>query len=343
MLKVSVIIPVYNVEAYLKRCLDSVCNQTLKDIEIILIDDCSTDGSLEILKDYASKDERIKLITLTKNQGVSIARNKGLEIAKGEYIGFVDSDDTLDLNFYEELYKKAKEKDADIVKCEIVQHFPDGTAKKGNMNSIIKSKNKFYFFYEFTSAIYRASLIFENEINFPAETGKIEDVVFLNKVILKAKSVELVDNVCYHYFRREDSLDADKISVDNVKSGLMACEYVINNINEAFNKEIFKDDYLYLYITELGMILNYLIARNDTTEAKRLCIEKFIKLYNECKIKSELSKSLKPIYGDILDLIENNNVEELIEIFIKYKDAKQYFFAKLKSNIRQDLTKTEVM
>ena len=111
---------------------------------------------------------------------------------------------------------------------------------------------------------------------------------------------------------------------------------------DAFDKEIFKDDYLYLYITELGMILNYLIARNDTIEAKRLCIEKFIKLYNECKIKSELKKVL-PVSGDILDLIENNNVGELIEIFTKYKDAKQYFFAKLKSNIRQDLTKTEVM
>ena len=256
MLKVSVIIPVYNVAPYLKRCLDSLCNQTLKDIEIILIDDCSTDGSLNILKDYASKDERLKLITLSQNQGAAVARNKGLEIAKGEYIGFVDPDDTIDLNFYEELYKKAKETNADIVKCEIVQNFPDGTILKGNMNKLIIEKSKFYFIYEFTSAIYRASLIFENNITFPAEVRKAQDVVFLNKVVLKAKSVELIDNVYYHYFRREGSLDADKISIDKIEAGLRAYECIIDNINETLGKEILNDDYLYIYLSRLSFILN---------------------------------------------------------------------------------------
>ena len=104
--KISVIIPVYNVEKYLPKCLDSLINQTLSDIEIICINDCSTDNSLEILEEYASKDERIKIIDLKENQGAAAARNKGLEIAKGEYLGFVDPDDYVDLNFYEELYKK---------------------------------------------------------------------------------------------------------------------------------------------------------------------------------------------------------------------------------------------
>ena len=91
--KVSVIIPVYNTEKYLKKCLDSVCNQTLSDIEIICIDDCSTDNSLNILKEYTLKDNRIKLIEFKENKGAAVARNTGIDEAKGEYIGFIDSDD----------------------------------------------------------------------------------------------------------------------------------------------------------------------------------------------------------------------------------------------------------
>jgi len=116
---VSIIVPIYNVEPYLHRCLDSLVNQTLKDIEIICINDCSPDNSLDILKEYAEKDERINIINFEKNQGVSVARNTGIEIAKGEYIGFVDSDDYVDLDFYEKLYKKARETDADMVKASL--------------------------------------------------------------------------------------------------------------------------------------------------------------------------------------------------------------------------------
>lgn len=116
MSKVSVIIPVYNTEKFLRKCLDSVCNQTLQDIEIICINDCSTDGSLEILREYAGKDNRIKLIELFENGGAAKARNIGIDIAHGEYIGFVDSDDFVDLDFYEKLYNKAVETGADAVK-----------------------------------------------------------------------------------------------------------------------------------------------------------------------------------------------------------------------------------
>ena len=97
----SVIIPVYNVEPYLEQCLDSVINQTYKNLEIICINDGSTDNSLKILEKYQKKDNRIKLIN-QKNKGLSEARNAGLDVAKGEYIAFVDSDDYLELNAYEE-------------------------------------------------------------------------------------------------------------------------------------------------------------------------------------------------------------------------------------------------
>ena len=104
-IKVSVIVPVYNCEKYLKKCLDSLVNQTLKDIEIICVNDGSTDNSGRILEEYT--DSRIKIIT-KENGGLSSARNAGIAVAKGEYLGFVDSDDWVDLDFYEKLYNTAK-------------------------------------------------------------------------------------------------------------------------------------------------------------------------------------------------------------------------------------------
>ena len=112
--KVSIIIPIYNVERYLRQCLDSVVNQTLKDIEIICVDDGSTDNSVFVLKDYQKKYSNIKLIT-TKRLGCYNARNLGLKEAKGEYIGFVDSDDYVNIEMYDKMYSKAIQLNADIV------------------------------------------------------------------------------------------------------------------------------------------------------------------------------------------------------------------------------------
>ena len=120
--KVSVIIPVYNVEKYLSECLDSVVNQTLKDIEIICVNDGSPDGSAAILEEYAQKDNRIKVIT-QENRGLSEARNSGLKIASGEYIAFLDSDDYIDLKFFEQLYKRGIESNSDVVVCENIYRF----------------------------------------------------------------------------------------------------------------------------------------------------------------------------------------------------------------------------
>lgn len=113
---VSVIIPVYNVEKYLRQCLDSIINQTLKDIEIICVDDGSTDSSLTILQEYKEKDSRIKVLQ-QQNQYAGVARNNGLKIAKGKYLSFLDSDDFFELNMLEEMYNKAEKDQSDIVIC----------------------------------------------------------------------------------------------------------------------------------------------------------------------------------------------------------------------------------
>ena len=125
MVKVSVIIPVYNAEKYLRQCLDSVLGQTLKEIELICVDDGSTDRSMEILLEYASKDKRIRVIT-QKNGGPGKARNTALPYATGKYISFLDADDWFEQDFLEKMFDRSDEVQADICICE-TQRFDDAT------------------------------------------------------------------------------------------------------------------------------------------------------------------------------------------------------------------------
>ena len=163
--KVSVIIPIYNAQDYLERCLDSVCNQTLKDIEIICVNDASTDKSIDILNKYAQRYQNMKVIDCKINGGESVARNIGMENATGEYLGFVDNDDEIDVDFYEKLYNKATEKNADISKGEV--HIVDYDQKEtyGNLNKKIRENNEILFFaYHWWTAIFKTSIIKDNHI-----------------------------------------------------------------------------------------------------------------------------------------------------------------------------------
>ncbi|MCD8149308.1 MAG: glycosyltransferase [Clostridiales bacterium] len=130
MAKVSIIIPTYNVEQYLEECMDSVTRQTLQDIEIICINDGSTDGSLSILQDYAKKDGRVVIVD-KENGGYGVGMNIGLDMAKGEYVGIVEPDDYVPLNMYEDLYAKVKEYDLDFVKADFYRF---GRKESGDMN-----------------------------------------------------------------------------------------------------------------------------------------------------------------------------------------------------------------
>ena len=121
-IKVSVIVPVYNVEKYIKKCLDSLLGQTLKEIEILAVNDGSTDSSSEILNEYASRDSRI-IVLNKENGGLSDARNYALPHVRGEYIGFIDSDDYVDSEMFRVMYQKAVETDSDIVECNLHHTF----------------------------------------------------------------------------------------------------------------------------------------------------------------------------------------------------------------------------
>lgn len=213
MVKVSIIVPVFNVEKYLGKCLDTLVNQTLEDIEIILIDDGSTDGSLEIVKDYYQKYPEKIIYKSIANAGAANARNIALQIAKGEYVGFVDSDDYVDLTMYEKMYSVAKEQEAEIVTCgynrinmQDIQR-RDVRQRKCFGYNVFQSPQLFINNVPYIwNKIFKKSLITENHISF--ENLRIfEDLVFTYKLFLKANKIVRVSETLYNYiFVREGSL-----------------------------------------------------------------------------------------------------------------------------------------
>lgn len=203
--KVSVIIPVYNTEALLPRCLESVVAQTLSDIEIICVDDGSTDGSLRLLNEWAARDSRIRVIHQS-NGRQGKARNAGMAIAKGEYIGFIDSDDYIPVEYFERLYEAAKEVDADMAICGIVKQKP-----LGNKRVIGFERNEVFdtAAEKFTvcscppnfhpvNKLYRRAMLDSIELRF-AEGVQYEDVMFVTRALAESGRLVTVSDVWYCY------------------------------------------------------------------------------------------------------------------------------------------------
>jgi len=210
--KVSVIMPVYNVENYLRQCLDSVINQTLRDIEIICIDDQSTDGSLGILKDYAAIDPRIRIIT-QKNAGAGAARNTGLKVAKGEYLSFLDSDDFFELDMLEKAYHACSTNNLDFVvfrsdkfdndsKTYIPLYYsirkdllPD--KKVFNYRDIPKDLFKVFVGWAWDK-LYSHEFVVSNNLLFQ-EQRTTNDLLFVFTALVKAKRIMVMDDVLAHH------------------------------------------------------------------------------------------------------------------------------------------------
>lgn len=204
---ISVIVPIYNVEPYLRECLDSICNQTYGDLDIILINDGSPDKCWEICEDYAKKDTRIRVFH-TKNQGLSASRNFGLRIAKGEYIGFVDSDDWLEPDMYETLLHRIEATNTKISACGVRHEYLNG-------EEIYSIDDGVYFGTEAIRKLICAlagnvwNKLYQkqcwNNIRFP-DTHTYEDVSTVYKVILNADSLSCVPKPLYHYRKRVGSI-----------------------------------------------------------------------------------------------------------------------------------------
>ena len=208
--KVSIIVPVYNGEKYLPKCLDSLVNQTLSDIEIVIINDGSKDSSHDIINEYVLLYDNIKYKKI-KNGGVSNARNVALDMATGEYILFCDCDDYVDLDMCEVLFNKAKESHSEYVVCGYYSEDEKGKFKKmslGNVSDYSKSleenPNIIFDSSSFVSSkLISKKLIDKYNIRFNKKYKIFEDLLFAYMTMLKANKIEKVDNAFYHYIRRD--------------------------------------------------------------------------------------------------------------------------------------------
>ena len=216
MKKVSVIVPVYNTKQYLVRCLDALVGQTLEEIEIVIVNDGSTDDSPQILEEYAKKCPDKVRVLHKENGGQATARNLGIRECTGEYIGFADSDDYVDRTMYERMYRLAKEKDCDLVECHYhyIQETEQGMQELKTRGNIRAYKNQKDMFIDPQvspwNKLYRREVLLENAIVFP-EGLIYEDTAFYIKTIPYVRKAEyLPEHPVYYFLRGNSTMNANK-------------------------------------------------------------------------------------------------------------------------------------
>lgn len=260
MSKVSIIVPVYNTGLYLDKCLTSLVNQTLKDIEIIIVNDGSTDNSGDIIATYQKQyPGKIKIIT-QPNSGQGKARNVGIKQAKGEYLGFVDSDDWIELDMYEKMYNKAIKEKADIVLCDLKMVFDNyelvilGT--DNNLQPKITSKQYFVSLAGPCNKIYKKELFDKYNINF-LEGYIYEDLATIPLLGLYANAIYYFKEPLYNYYQRQNSI----YNPTKYNPKLFHIFDVLEYLEKELKKRSFYNQYIveleYIYIFNLLMASSY--------------------------------------------------------------------------------------
>lgn len=279
----SIVIPAYNIEQYISRCLDSLINQTYNNLEIIVVDDGSKDNTSIILDEYVLKDSRIKVIH-KENEGVSIARLSGLKACNGEYVGFVDGDDTVDNDMFELLMNNADKYNADISHCGYVMDFPDGHSDKyyGTGKLIVQDNEtglKDLLSGQFIEPGLCNKIYNKKIINLFIENNKMDysiknlEDLLVNYLLFKEANISVYNDVCkYHYIKRKSSASTSVSRnkfLDPVKVMRLLLEY---------NKE---NKYLYNVIYSRNIAL---LIQNSTQD-----IYKDIKKESQILLRQEIN------------------------------------------------------
>lgn len=320
--KISFIIPVYNTEKYLRKCLDSIINQTFKDIEIICINDESPDNSLAVLEEYAQKDSRVVVLS-QKNSGQGVARNLGLSKARGKYIIFVDSDDYIESNMCEVLYSKMESTEVDLILFDydvIVNNFRIPKKKYLAFDPSLINKNiklsdikQYYLSREPWYKIYKTSFIKKHNINF-SEIRICEDTPFWYKILKANPTCQIINDCLYNYEKRADSVSG---GVSKKFSQLFKifdeCFEIITNssLGEEFKTRYIADNINWLSIWEKHVDIDYLPQiQKEKNE-----------LYSHYAKKTKKNKKLKylhPVFAPYLPPKRRNYLEYIFSI--KNKD-----------------------
>lgn len=305
--KVSVIVPIYNVEKYLRRCIDSILNQTYKNLEIILVNDGSTDNCREICEEYTTIDNRIKVIN-KENKGIADTRNVGVNAVTGNYIAFVDSDDYIDKDMIRDLYYILKKYDSDISICEY-ELLDEGVIPKKKGNGKIIEYNKIDALKELIknkhitshcwNKLYKKELW--NNVEFPI--GKrFEDLAVMYLVFEKINKAVYMDDVKYYYIRRNNSImkAIDKELIEEYKeAAINRCNYIKANYSN-LNKEIEIAE-----VKRIKFIYDYIIlSHND-------------EFYNNEEYIEEYKRLREYMKEDFIEIIKSHNsFRKVLELLV---------------------------
>ena len=319
MKKVSIIIPVWGVEKYVSKCLDSLVNQTLEDIEIIVVNDGSPDNSQKIIDEYVKKyPDKVKSY-IKENGGQGSARNYGIEVSTGEYIGFVDSDDFVELDMFEKLYNKAKQDKSDIVVCGSYNVSEDYSKKEKDVfvnNYDTDLENVLFGKMAVWNKIYKRNIIIDNKITFKEKVW-YEDLAFTLKAIINSSKFSFIDEPLYDYLIRQGST----MNNSNVERNLEilqafddVLDYIYKNKKEDYIKmiEFLAIDHIYI-----SAIVRVLRAEADN-KLKHDVIDKLINYmeknfpnFKDNSYINKLSRNRKIIYN----LISKNRYNSVKLIF----------------------------
>ena len=316
--KVSVIVPIYNVEKYLEKCINSLLSQTLEDIQIILVNDGSKDNSGNIAREYEKNNKNRIIYVEKENGGLSDARNYGLKYATGDFIAFLDSDDYIEKNAYEEMYNKAIEENADYVECDFIWEFPNKI--RVDKQYPYKNKKEMLSFVRVVAwnKLIKSQLITDNNLEFPKGL-RYEDVEFTYKLIPFVNKFAYVDKPFIHYVQREGSI----ANVQNERTAEIFT--VLDNVIEFYKKnniyEVYRDELEYNYARYLlCSSLKRMCKIKDKTIRKKLLTESWERLnlnfpnwkenvilktvnIGKNKYMRTVNKSTYEIYSKILEII----------------------------------------
>jgi len=345
---VSVLIPVYNVEKYLAQCMDSVVNQTLKNIEIICINDGSTDSSLEILREYAEKDDRIRIID-KKNSGYGNTMNRGIVASKGEYIGIVESDDFAEPDMFEKLYNIAKTDNLDVARSNFYYYTTaTGTNAESNIicvphYKVFAPSEKWSTFYQQPSVwanIYRASFIKDNDIRFLETPGaSYQDTAFTFKVYAMAERFEMISDALIHY-----RIDGGSSSFQTTTK--VYC--VSDEYNEI--KRFIKENDIYDKYRQLVPHLQYNGYRWNYNRLAEPYDQEFLKRWRE-EFREELENgnisrerfSLDE-YEDVMDIVKKGQLSKAkVSVIIPVYNMELFLRKCLDSVVNQTLKEIEII
>ena len=266
MKKISIVIPIYNSERYLKRCIDSIVNQTYKNLEIILINDGSTDDSIKIIKNYQKKDNRIRIIDKS-NTGVSDSRNMGIEMATGDFISFVDSDDTLDIHFFEHAIRFFDEEKVDIV-CTNFNYDISGKIKQNKsfhskkvLNYLALNPESRYYVTTVWAKIFKSEIV--KNIKFDRNIYYSEDTLFYTESALQANYIYFLNEYLYNYYINNQGAMKNK-DLKKYSTDLLARKKILDIYEQhKLSKNLIKNAKIYLLYSYVNIVFL----------AKQKCIE----------------------------------------------------------------------